>query len=63
MINVNDYKAFHGVMKITPRSVIVPTFELEADWLYDPDKKVYIANGVEYSEEICEIVMFTKKVS
>lgn len=48
--------AFHGVIKITPRGMLVPSFELEADWLYNPDKKVYIADGVEYSEEICVIV-------
>lgn len=52
--------SFHGVMKITPRGMIVPEFELEADWLYDPDKKVYIANGVEYSEDICEIIMIAR---
>lgn len=56
MIKVKDYKAFHGVMKVTPKSMIVPTFELEADWLYIPDKKVWIANDVEYSEEICTVV-------
>lgn len=55
--------SFHGVIRVTPKGMIVPAFELEADWLYDPDKKVYIANGVEYSEKICEIVMFTKKGS
>ncbi len=56
MIKVKEYKAFHGVMKVTPKGMIVPTFELEADWLYIPDKKVWIANDVEYSEEICTVV-------
>ena len=49
-------KTFYGLtMKITPRSMIVPPFELEADWDYDFGKKVWIANGTEYSEEICEV--------
>ena len=56
MINVEGYKAFHGIMKITPKGMIVPEFNLEADWLYLPDKKVWIANGVEYSEVICTVV-------
>ena len=56
MIKVEGYKAFHGVMKVTPKGMIVPAFELEADLLYLPDKKVWIANGVEYSEEICTVV-------
>ena len=56
MLTVDKYKAFHGIMRITPRSMIVPTFELEADWLYNPDKKVWIADNVEYSEDICTVV-------
>lgn len=49
-------KTFNGLtMKITPKGMIVPPFELEADWVYDSVKKVWIANGTEYSEEICEV--------
>lgn len=52
--------SFYAVMKITPRSLIVPAVELEAEWIYNPKKKIYIANGVEYSKEICEIVMIAR---
>lgn len=48
-----NYEAFHGVMTVKPRGMLVPTFELEADWCYDPARKVWIANGIEYSAEIC----------
>ena len=56
MIKVKNFKAFHGIMRITPRGMIVPAFELEADWLYNPDKKVWIADDVEYHEDICTVV-------
>ena len=56
MLTIKNYKAFHGIMNITLRGMIVPTFELESDWLYNPDKKVWIADDVEYSEDICTVV-------
>ena len=55
------FNPFHGVMRITPRSMIVPAFELEAEWLYLPSKNVWIANGVEYSKDICRIVRITRR--
>ena len=56
MINVDNYKAFHGVMRITPRSLIVPEFEIEADWLYKPEYKCWYGNGASYGEDICTVV-------
>ena len=56
MINVDNNKAFHGVMRITPRSLIVPEFEIEADWLYKPEYKCWYGNGASYGEDICTVV-------
>ena len=36
MIKVNGYKAFHGVMKITPLNKNMKPFTMEGDWLYVP---------------------------
>ena len=56
MIKVDGYKAFRGVMKITPKCESVPPFELEGDWLYKPDTKCWYGKGQSFPEEICEII-------
>ena len=62
MIKVKDYKAFHGIMKITPKGMIVPEFELEADWLYKPESDCWCNNETEFDSAICIVVSdFTDK--
>ena len=56
MIKVEGYKAFHGVMKITPKIKCVPPVEIEGDWLYKPEYKCWYGNGASYGEEICKVV-------
>lgn len=56
IICVEGYKAFTGVMKITPKTAKVPPFELEGDWLYKPEHGCWYGKGSSFSEEICEIV-------
>ncbi|MBO5934058.1 MAG: hypothetical protein J6Q94_01080 [Clostridia bacterium] len=56
MIKVEGYKAFHGVMKITPKTKMIPVAHIEADWLYDPNKDCWCGNKSEYSAEICTVV-------
>lgn len=56
MIEVENFKAFHGIMRITPRGMIVPTFELESDWLYNPDSDCWCNNDTEFDAEICTVV-------
>ena len=56
MIKVDGYKAFRGVMKITPKCESVSSFELEGDWLFKPDFKCWYGCGSSFAEEICEIV-------
>ena len=56
MIEVEGYKAFKGIMKITPTCEGVKSFELEGDWLYKPDTDCWYGKGSSFSTEICEIV-------
>ncbi len=56
MITVENYKAFHGVMKITPKTKCVPPLEIEGDWLYKPEYKCWYGNGASYGEDICTVV-------
>ena len=56
MLTIKNYKAFHGIMRITPRGMIVPTFELESDWLYNPDSDCWCNNENEFDAEICTVV-------
>lgn len=56
MIEVEGYKAFHGTMRITPKSEKFPPFELCTDWLYKPDTGYWYGGGRSFLPEICEII-------
>ena len=56
MIKVEGYKAFRGVMKITPKTETVKPFELEGDWLYKPDTDCWYGVGRSFCSSICEVV-------
>lgn len=57
MICVDGYKAFHGVMEITPKVKTVPPFLKKSDWLYKPEYDCwYCAEGNSYTANICKIV-------
>lgn len=56
MIKVDGYKAFHGVMRITPKSKCVSPFEVEGDWLYKPDTGCWYCKGRSYGADICTVV-------
>lgn len=56
MINVEGYKAFHGIMRITPLIEGVEPFEIETDWLYNPDFDCWYGNGRSYPDYICEVI-------
>ncbi len=56
MICVEGYKAFHGVMIITPVITShIPPFEIEDDWLYKPDTQCWYGGGRSFSKEICKV--------
>ena len=56
MIKVEGFKAFHGVMMITPKSKCVQPFEVESDWLYKPEFDCWYGNGRSYVADICTVV-------
>ena len=57
MICVEGYKAFHGKMRIEPKSSYIKPFEVEGDWLYKPDTDCWYSGGSSYPANICSIVI------
>ena len=63
MITANGYKAFHGVMRITPKTKMIPATHVETDWIYNPNTHSWYGNNAEYSAEICTVVLdYTEKI-
>lgn len=56
MIKVEGFKAFRGIMKITPKTDKILPFEVEGDWLYKPDYGCWYCKGSSFMEGICEVV-------
>ena len=56
MIKVEGYKAFHGIMRIVPKTDRIKPFEIEADWLFKPDTCCWYGSGRSFGEDVCEIV-------
>ena len=56
MIEVEGYKMFRGVMRITPKSELIKPFKLKGDWLYKPENDCWYGCGNSYHAGICEIV-------
>jgi hypothetical protein len=55
-ITVEGYKAFKGVMKIKPMTVLFEPFEIEGEWLYKPEHDCWYGGGSSYPARICEVV-------
>ena len=56
MIKVEGYKAFKGVMKITPKNTEFKPFLLEGEWLYKPDTDCWYGDSRSFCASICEVV-------
>ena len=56
MICVEGYKAFRGVMKITPKLSSISPKDISGDWLYKPEYDCWYCNGSSYPASICEIL-------
>ena len=57
VIEVEGYKAFRGVMKITPRgNSPMGIVRVVGDWLYKPDTDCWYGRGSSYPAQVCEIV-------
>lgn len=55
MLEVEGYKMFNGLMKITPKNDI-PLFTLAGDWLYKPEYKCWYGQGRSFGEDICSVL-------
>lgn len=56
MIRVEGYKAFRGVMRVTPKPKEFEPFELSGDWLYKPDTGCWYGHGRSFHADICTVV-------
>ena len=56
MIKVEGYKAFRGVMRIVPKTILMQPFEIKGDWLYKPEYDCWYNGGSSYPASICEVV-------
>lgn len=56
MIKVEGYKAFRGVMRITPKPKEFEPFDLVGDWLYKPELDCWYSNGHSFHADICTVV-------
>ena len=56
MISVNGYKAFHGIMRIHPKSKCVPVVDKKGDWLYKPKSDAWYCDDVSYPAKMCVVV-------
>lgn len=55
MIEVEGFKAFHGVMRIHAR-VGDRYLDARGDWLYMPSNCCWYGLGCSYPAEICEVL-------
>ena len=56
MICVEGYKAFEGVLRVTPKSKITEPFELKGQFLYNPFSRCWYGCGRSFVADICEVV-------
>ena len=57
MIKVEGYKAFHGIMKVTPKDY-PPCYIADKDWLYKPDTECWYGDGRSFPADICEPIEY-----
>lgn len=60
MIKLEGYKAFRGVLRVTPKCNITP-FNLTGVFFYEPEYKCWYYRGRSYPEVICEVVREMRK--
>ena len=56
IICVEGYKAFKGVMRITPKNTNFQPYLLGGDWLYKPDTLCWYCRGCSFTKDVCEVV-------
>lgn len=55
MIKVEGFMAFRGTMTITPKCTGVAPFDIEGDWLYNPNTECWYGGGRSFGKDICTI--------
>ena len=60
IICVEGYKAFRGVMKVTPGNPAYEPYLLSGDWLYKPDVDCWYSHGRSFPARTCSIVSTVK---
>jgi hypothetical protein len=55
MIEVEGFKAFHGVMRVHAR-IGEKYIDGYGDWLYNPDTDCWYGLGSSYPAELCEVL-------
>lgn len=56
MIKVEGYKAFRGVMRITPKNMNFEPYELCGEFLYKPSEDCWYGCGRSFSSQVCMVV-------
>lgn len=56
MVEVEGYKAFKGIMQITPKDTRFNPIMLSGDFLYKPDTECWYHKGSSYPKDVCEVV-------
>ena len=56
MINVEGFKAFSGIMKVTPMNPNVKPFIIGGDFLYKPDMDCWYCKGRSFLAATCQIL-------
>ena len=57
MICAEGYKAFRGLMKVTPKVTAVKPFVEQGEWIYKPEYNCWYCGGRSFSADICEVIL------
>lgn len=56
IISVEGYKAFRGVMQITPKNKAFQPYLLGGYWLYKADTGCWYCKGCSFTPDVCKVV-------
>lgn len=56
MIQQNGFKAFRGVMRITPVNPDFEPFEIDSDWVYVPEYDCWYGGGRSFVSRCCTVL-------
>lgn len=56
MICVEGYKAFYGIMRISPINPEYQGYKMDGNWLYKPEHDCWYCNGRSFPASVCKVV-------